>query len=520
MTPMDTERAARHGVPQGSPAGGAAGPEHEAVIVGAGFGGMGAAIALQRLGIDDVLILEREDDLGGTWHVNHYPGLAVDIASVTYSYSFAPNPYWSRLFAPGAELKSYAEHIADTYRLRPRMRFGCVVEGARWDEDGGFWSVSMRGGATVTARYLLTATGFLSQPQMPAIDGIDEFAGTVLHTTAWDDDADLRGRRIGIIGTGATAVQLIPELARVAERLTVYQRTPIWVVPKIDFPIPRPVQKLFARVPLTQKAARLANTALLEAMMVSAVLHYRQSRFLNAGAALLAKGHLRRQVRDKQLRRKLTPAYDFGCKRPTFSNHYFRAFTRPNVELETGSIARIDAGGIVTADGRRTDIDTLVLATGFNLWDVNFPAIEVIGRGGRDLGAWWRQGRFQAYEGVAVPRFPNFLTLSSPYSYSGLSYFTTIESQMTHIERLFRGMRAAGADTFEVTEEANDAFLARMTRLLDDSVFYRGGCAGSRSYYFNQHGEAAILRPTSTVNALREAGRFPLDAYRFTSSGR
>ncbi|WP_200172481.1 flavin-containing monooxygenase [Tomitella cavernea] len=493
-------------------------PQYEAVIVGAGFGGMGAAIALQRLGIDDVLILEREDDLGGTWHVNHYPGLAVDIASVTYSFSFEPNPYWSRLFAPGAELKQYAEHVADKYDLRRRMRFGQVVEGAQWDEGGRFWSVAIRGGQAVTARYLLTATGFLSQPQMPAIDGIEEFAGTVLHTTAWDDDADLRGRRVGIIGTGATAVQLIPELADAASELTVYQRTPIWVVPKVDFPIPRPVQRLFARVPLTQKAARLANTALLEAMMVSAVLHYRQSRFLNAGAARLAKGHLRRQVRDRELRRKLTPAYDFGCKRPTFSNHYFRAFTRPNVRLETDSIARIDAGGIVTADGRRTDIDTLVLATGFNLWDVNFPAIEVIGRGGRNLGAWWRDNRFQAYEGVSVPCFPNFLTLSSPYSYSGLSYFTTIEAQMKHLTRLFHGMRAAGADTFEVTESANSAFLDRVTDLLDDSVFYRGTCEGSRSYYFNQHGEAAILRPTSTANALWEAGRFPLADYAFGSS--
>lgn len=493
-------------------------PDYTAVIVGAGFGGMGAAIALQRLGIDDILMLDREDDLGGTWHVNHYPGLAVDIASVTYSYSFEPNPYWSRLFAPGRELKSYAEHVADKYGLRRRMRFQTVVDGARWDEDARWWVVSIEGGEQITTRYLLTATGFLSQPQMPNIEGIDSFSGTVVHTTDWDDDVDLSGRRIGIIGTGATAVQLIPELAKTADELTVYQRTPIWVVPKVDFPIPRPVQSLFAKVPLAQKAARLVNTAILEAMMVSAVLHYRQTRFLNAGAALLAKAHLRAQVGDRALRRKLTPSYDFGCKRPTFSNHYFRAFTKPNVQLEATSIERVDSEGIVTADGRRTDIDTLVLATGFNLWDVNFPAIEIIGRDGKNLGKWWRENRFQAYEGVSVPQFPNFLTLSSPYSYSGLSYFTTIESQMKHISRLFGGIRAAGADTFEVTERANTEFLDRVTELLGDSVFYRGACDGSRSYYFDPHGEAAVLRPTSTANALLEAGRFPLDDYEFAGS--
>jgi cation diffusion facilitator CzcD-associated flavoprotein CzcO len=244
----------------------------EVLIVGAGFGGMGAAIQFGRLGIDDVLIVDRADDLGGTWHVNRYPGLTVDIASVTYSYSFEPNPYWSRLFAPGPELKRYAEHIADKYDLRRRMRLRTAVESARWDEDEQRWHVST-GTGPITARYLVAATGFLSQPKWPDIPGLQDFAGAVLHTAQWDAGVELRGRRVAVVGTGATSVQLVPEIAPQVAELTVYQRTPIWVVPKIDGPIPRPVQQVFARVPLAQRAARLANSAALEALMVGGVLH-------------------------------------------------------------------------------------------------------------------------------------------------------------------------------------------------------------------------------------------------------
>ncbi|MFE9576400.1 flavin-containing monooxygenase [Nocardia sp. NPDC006044] len=493
-------------------------PQYDAVVVGAGFGGMGAGIELDRLGLSNYVILDREDDLGGTWHVNHYPGLAVDIASVTYSYSFEPNPYWTRLFAPGAELKKYAGHVADKYGLRRRMRFGTVVDGARWDEEHQQWVVSIAGGETLTGRYLLTATGFLSQPYTPPFPGIDSFAGKIIHTTAWEDDFDLTGRKAAIIGTGATAVQLVPEVAKKAQALTVFQRTPIWVVPKIDTAIPKPVQKLFDRVPATQKAARLFNTSLLEALMVVGVLHYTQAKPLNRAAGLLAKAHLRTSVRDKETRKQLTPHYDFGCKRPTFSNTYFRSFNQPNVRLETNSIDHIEADGIVTADGHKTEIDTLILATGFNLWDVNFPAIEIIGRDGVNLGKFWRDNRFQAYEGITVPKFPNFLSLNSPYSYSGLSYFTTIEAQMKHMGRLFTELFRRGEHTFEVTEQANAGFLDRVTDKLGTSVFYGGDCSTARSYYFNPHGEAALLRPTSTLNAHREAVSFPLDDYVYGKS--
>jgi cation diffusion facilitator CzcD-associated flavoprotein CzcO len=491
-------------------------PQHlDAVVVGAGFGGIGAAIQLRRLGYDNFVILEREDDLGGTWHVNRYPGLAVDIPSTTYSYWFEPNPNWSRLFAPGEELKRYADHVADKYDVRRHMRFGATVSGARWEENSQMWHVALADGETLKARFLITATGFLSQPHTPDIDGINEFGGRIIHTTDWDDDYDFTGRRIGVIGTGATAVQLIPKLAERVADMTVYQRTPIYVVPKFDFPIAAPLRRLFTRIPLAHRVFRWITDNILELMMVSAVLHYRQFKLLNSGAAVLAKAHLFGSIRDRELRRRLTPDYDFGCKRPTFSNTYYRAFTEPNVHLESTSIERVEPDGIVTADGRKTPIDTLVLATGFDLWDANFPAIEVIGRDGRNLGKWWREHRFQAYQGVSMPSFPNFLNMAGPYAYSGLSYFDTVEREMRHMDRLFRELARRGTRTFEVTEDANTRFLDRMTERLDDSVFYGGDCASSRSYYFNHSGEATLLRPTSTYNAISEASRFPLNDYQF-----
>ncbi|RZI87248.1 MAG: NAD(P)/FAD-dependent oxidoreductase, partial [Microbacterium sp.] len=330
--------------------------------------------------------------------------------------------------------------------------------------------------------------------------------------TAWDDSHDLAGQRIAVIGTGATAVQLIPELAKVASDLTVYQRTPIWVSLKPDVAVPSAVQKAFAAVPLVQRAVRLTGTSVLEGMMVGGVVQYKNLSVVNRIAEQWCRAHLFRQVRDPDLREKLTPDYSFGCKRPTFSNDYFPTFTQEHVHLETSSIERIDADGIVTADGR-TDIDVLVLATGFNLWDVNFPAFEVIGHEGKDLGKWWRENRFQAYEGVTVPGFPNFLTLNSPYSFSGLSYFLTIECQMKHMDRLFGAMHERGSVTFEISQEANDRFLDQMTEKVGGTVFALGQCASANSYYFNQHGEATLLRPTSTLAAHRAAARFPVEDY-------
>ncbi|TPG32266.1 flavin-containing monooxygenase [Mycolicibacterium hodleri] len=487
-------------------------PQFDVIIVGAGFGGIGASVQLKKMGYENILILDREDDLGGTWHVNHYPGLAVDIPSPTYSYWFEPNPYWSRLYAPGTELKQYANHVADKYDIRRHMRFNAVVNGARWDEDALAWVVALADGETLTARFLITATGYLSQPRTPDIPGIDEFAGKIIHSTAWDDGYDPGGRRIAMIGTGATAVQLIPELTKTAAELTVYQRTPIHVVPKMDFSIPVFIRRMFARLPLIQRAFRWVTDANLEVMMILSVLNFKYFRHLNVAAAKLSSALRFVSIRDEELRRKLTPTYDFGCKRPTYSNSYYRTFTKPHVHLQTAGIDRIEPDGIVALDGTKTEIDTLVLATGFDLWEANIPAIEIIGRDARNLGKWWRDNGFQAYQGVSIPFFPNLLSLAGPYASSGLSFFSTVEYQMRHMDRLFDEVLRRDATTFEVTAEANSRFRERMSKMLGKTVFGRGNCAGSRSYYFSPSGET-LVRPASTHQTNSEQDNFPLSDY-------
>jgi cation diffusion facilitator CzcD-associated flavoprotein CzcO len=483
----------------------------DVIVVGAGFAGIGTAIQLRKMGYEKIVILDRESDLGGTWHVNRYPGLAVDIPSPTYSYWFEPNPYWSRMFAPGSELKRYADHVADKYDVRQHMRFNTTVESASWDEEDQAWRVSLRGGETLSARFLIAATGFLSQPHTPDLPGIADFNGRVIHTTAWDDGYDFECRRVGIIGTGATSVQLVPELAKMAADLTVYQRTPIYVAPKNDFPIPAVIQRIFARAPLVQRAFRLMTDTMYELMFVLGVLHYRSFRWLNTAAADMSKLLLFASVRDKNLRRKLTPVYDFGCKRPTYSNSYYRTFTKPHVHLQTAAIVRVEADGIVASDGTKTIIDTLVLATGFNLWDANFPALEIIGRDGRNLGKWWRNNGFQAYQGLSIPYFPNLLNLASPHAFS-LSFFNTMEYQMRHMDRLFGEVQRRNATTFEVTEQANARFLERMTTLQQSTVLHQADCTQARSYYFSPNGET-FLRATSTHTTVSEQNHFPMSDY-------
>jgi cation diffusion facilitator CzcD-associated flavoprotein CzcO len=493
------------------------GEQFDAIVVGAGFGGIGAAIELKRLGFENFVLLDREDDLGGTWYVNHYPGLTVDVPTTTYSYFFEPNPNWSRLFSTGSEIKQYADDVADKYDVRRHIRFNTCVQSARWDDEDRRWWLTLADGTTLVTRYLITATGFLSQPHTPEIPGIHDFDGTVLHTSAWNDDFDPSGRRIAVIGTGATSVQLVPQLARTAADLTVYQRTAIWVVPKVDIRFPAAAKRLFARVPITQRAIRAVTDSIYE-FFIYVGLHHRRKFFhrLNVGAADLAKTLRFLSIRDPELRRKLTPDYDLGCKRPTFSNTYNRTFTRPNVHLQTSGIERIEPDAIVANDGTRTAIDTLVLATGYDLWEANFPAIEIIGRDGRDLGKWWRETRFQAYQGVSIPYFPNYLSLASPYAFLGLNFFNTMEYQMRLMNRLFGEVKRRGAETFEVTEEANSRFLDQMTERIGDSVFAVGNCATSRSYYYNPQGEATLLRPVSARAAIAEASEFPLSDYTIT----
>ena len=487
-------------------------PQHEILIVGAGFSGIGVAIALDRAGLSDHVILEEGHGFGGTWYWNRYPGVAVDIPSFSYQFSFEQRSDWSRVYAPGHELLKYAEHCAERYGLHDRVRFGTQVVSAEFDEELHLWRVRTDAGDTLTARHLIDATGALTKPKLPDIPGVDDFAGVTMHTARWDASQEIAGRRVAVVGTGASAVQLIPSIAPEAEHLTVFQRTPIWCMPKPDAPLPRSVRTVLSRVPGVQRLARLASQTFVEVTFPLAA-HFHGVVPMARGFERLARRYVRKQVRDPDLAAKLTPRYAMGCKRPSFHNSYLATFNRPNVALETEPIERITARGVVCTDGTEHPADILVLATGFKVFDPgNFPKYPVTGRDGQDLGAWWDANRYQAYEGVTVPKFPNLFMVFAPYGYNGASYFTLIETQARHIVRCLRNARDRGATAVEVTEQANGRFFAEMLRRRKRQVFWQASCSLANSYYFDRHGDAP-LRPTPTLEARWRAGRFPLEDY-------
>ncbi|WP_063005316.1 flavin-containing monooxygenase [Nocardia salmonicida] len=490
------------------------GIEHEIVIVGAGFSGIGVAIELRKAGFDDFVIIDEADGVGGTWHWNTYPGVAVDIPSFSYQFSFEQRTDWSRVYAPGRELKAYAESCVDKYELRQRIRFGTTVTGADFDEDTDRWVLHTADGSDLTARFVISATGVLTRPKLPDIPGIESFAGTVMHTSRWDHRQDLRGKRVAIIGTGASAVQVIPEIASQVEHLTVFQRTPIWCLPRPDLPLPL-AARLALRVPGGRTLTRLVSQTYVEFTFPLAA-HYHSSLPTAAIGERAGLAHLRRQVKDPAVRAALTPKYALGCKRPSFSNDYLSTFNRSNVTLETDPISEITATGVRTAEGTEHPADVLILATGFKVMESgNMPTYDLRGVDGRDLETWWDKNRLQAYEGVSVPGFPNFFSIIGPYGYNGASYFTLIENQTRHILRCLRHARTHDADRIEVSEEANDRFFREMLARRGGQVFWDESCATANSYYFDKHGDVP-LRPSSTVEAAWRSTHFPLTDYVFT----
>jgi cation diffusion facilitator CzcD-associated flavoprotein CzcO len=494
-------------------------PDHEIAIIGAGFSGIGAGIKLDMAGHDDWVILERESDIGGTWRDNRYPGIAVDIPSFSYQYSFELNPDWSRVFAPGREIKEYADHCVSKYGLRDRIRLNTGVADARFDEARNVWRLRLEGGGELSCRWLITALGGLTQPKLPDIEGLDSFKGKTIHTARWDHDHDLTGERVAVIGTGATAVQLVPKIAERTERLYVYQRTPIWVMPKVDAPL-GPVKSAFRHVPGLQNALRLGASAAVEAGMVVGIIYNRQLPLVNEAIKLAGKAFLRTQVPDPVLREQLTPDYGFGCKRPSVSNSYHRTFNRDDTHLVVDPIESITPNGIRTADGVEREIDTLILATGFFTTEPeNAPSMPIKGRGGRDLGEFWREKRFQAYEGITVPGFPNSFAMFGPYAFTGSSWMFMVENQIAHAIRVIEEAKDRDATCVEVTEEANQRFFEEMLRRQRNVIFFNNNCEGANSYYFDMHGDAPFLRPATALETWWHARNSPLSDYEFSGVG-
>ncbi|MGD9621894.1 MAG: flavin-containing monooxygenase [Mycolicibacterium sp.] len=495
--------------------------DYQTVIVGAGFSGIGTAIRLDRSGLSDYLIVEAGHEPGGTWYWNTYPGVAVDIPTFSYQFSFEQSARWSRTYAPGNELQAYAAHCVDKYGLRPRIRFGTKVLGANFDGVQGCWRLRLDSGSgpeTVTARFLVNASGVLTVPNLPDIPGVDSFAGATIHTARWDHTQDLGGKRVAVIGTGASAVQVIPEIAPMVERLTVFQRTPIWCFPKFDVPLSGMARRLM-RLPTGRTLQRVLSQGFVEFTFPVAAHYFTINPFAKRMDAV-GRAYLRKQVHDPAVRDRLTPRYAVGCKRPGFHNTYLSTFNRDNVELVTEPIEKITGAGVATVDGAVHEVDVLILATGFKVFsgidDHTASTFEVTGPGGYTLARSWEDNRLQAYEGVSVPGFPNFFTVFGPYGYVGSSYFALIEAQTRHIVRCLDAAHRRGAKRVEVRHEANDRYFAEMLRKRHRQIFWQDSCRLANSYYFDQHGDVP-LRPATTFEAYWRSRRFPIEDYEFVS---
>ena len=469
----------------------------DVAVIGGGMSGIGAAIALRGAGFD-IVVLERAATPGGTWRDNTYPGCACDVPTVLYSYSFAPKPDWSRAYAPQEEIRRYLLAVAEEHGVAERIRCGADVLSAEWDDAAQRWSVSTSAG-DFSARVVVSATGPWSEPVMPDLPGLDEFEGTVFHSSRWDHEHRLDGARVAAIGSGASAVQFVPAIQPRVAGLTLYQRTAHWVMPKADGPVAPRVPDLFARSPATQRALRgglyYASEGLGYAM--------RNPRFL-APLERVARNHLRRQVRDPELRRVLTPDYTLGCKRLLFSNEWFPALTRPNVEVVPHAVERVTRTGLVAADGVERPAETIVCGTGYTI--TRLPIAERIrGRGGETLEDTWR-GSPTGYLGSTVHGFPNLFLLLGPNIGNGhSSAFMLSETQISYMVDALRTMRGRGLASVEVRPETQDAFNEEVQSRLGGTVWNAGGC---QSYYLDVNGRNSTMFPGSTLELRRRMARF------------
>jgi cation diffusion facilitator CzcD-associated flavoprotein CzcO len=480
-------------------------PRHVRVgIIGAGFGGLGTAIRLAQQGDDDFLVFERASDVGGTWWANTYPGCQCDIPSHLYSFSFAPNPNWSRTYPKQPELRDYLRSTAERFGVYDRIRFDCPVESAAWDEAAEVWRLETPRG-TYTADVVVAAPGPLSEPSIPDLPGLDTFEGDVFHTARWNHDVDLTGRRVAVVGTGASAIQVVPHIQKAAAHLDVVQRTPPWVVPHRDRPISRAERFLYRTFPPLQRAVRAAVYFSRELLVPGLV--YRPQ--IMKAVEKLARKHIADQVPDPELRRQVTPDYAIGCKRILPSNHWYPALGQPNVDLVTDAITEVRPDGYVTADGALHEADTIVFATGFYVTDIPLANI-VCGREGRRLSDVWHRSP-QAYRGTAMAGFPNFFFLVGPNTGLGHnSIVFMIEAQISYVLDALKQMRQRGAGLVEVRADAQERYNDRLQAKMGKTVWNSGGCA---SWYIDANGKNTTIWPDFTFRFWHATRTFDTAAY-------
>ncbi|MEV6107773.1 NAD(P)/FAD-dependent oxidoreductase [Streptomyces sp. NPDC051940] len=461
------------------------------VVVGAGFGGLGAAVKLRREGVTDFVVLERADALGGTWRDNSYPGCACDVPSHLYSFSFAPNPDWPRTFSGQEHIWDYLERVADTFGLRPHLRFGHEVRSIRWDDEALRWEVETSR-QEFTADVVVGATGPLSDPRIPEIPGLDTFPGKVFHSARWDHDYDLTGKRVAVIGTGASAIQIVPNIQRTAGRLTLFQRTPPWVLPRMDRKITAAERWLHATVPATTKLRRGLLWGIRE-LQVSAFTKRPNELGL---IEVLAKRNMARSIKDPQTRRKLTPDYRIGCKRILLSSDYYPALAQPNVDLVAAGLKEIRGTTLVASDGTETEADAVIFSTGFHVTDMPF-ADRVKGRNGTTLAEAWAGG-MEALRGASAAGFPNFLTIIGPNTGLGnSSMILMIESQLNYLGDFMRQLDTLGGTgvALDARREAVDRWNVRVQERMKRTVWNTGGCT---SWYLDANGRNTTVWPGTT----------------------
>jgi cation diffusion facilitator CzcD-associated flavoprotein CzcO len=469
--------------------------EVRVAIVGSGFSGLGMAIALRRQGEHDFVVLERAGDVGGTWRDNTYPGCACDVPSHLYSFSFEPNPRWTRSFSPQQEIWDYLRHCARKYGVLPHVRFNHEVRKR--------WIVETSGG-TYVAQVLVAATGALSEPSMPALPGLDSFKGTVFHSARWNHDHDLRGRRVAVIGTGASAIQFVPRIQPQVAHLDVYQRTPAWIMPHPDRPLRPWERRVYAMLPALQLLMRGGIYWARETFVIG----FLRNRMRLADR--IARRHLAEQVPDPALRAKLTPDYTIGCKRILISDEFYPALQQPNVELITAGIREVREHSIVGDDGVERDVDTIIFGTGFHVTDMPI-ASRIRGRDGAQLADAW-QGSPQALLGAAITGFPNFFLMLGPNTGLGhTSQIVMIEGQIQYIAGALRTMQSRGATVLEARPEAQATFNDEVQRRLQPTVWNTGGC---RSWYLDRNGRNSTLWPGSTWSFRTRTRRFDPAAFR------
>ncbi|RMF70483.1 MAG: NAD(P)/FAD-dependent oxidoreductase [Alphaproteobacteria bacterium] len=480
---------------------------YEAAIVGAGFGGIGMGHALSRAGIHDFVILEAAEEVGGTWQANRYPGAGCDVPSHLYCFSFFPKVDWSRRYASQPEILQYLKDAVRELGLEPHIRLRSPVVRAVYEERDARWKLELEGGEVLTARHLVAATGQLRVPKLPSIPGRERFRGRAFHSARWPGDLDLENRRVGVIGTGASAIQIVPEVARKAASVIVFQRTPNWIVPRKDRPYRSLEKWLFAHMP----GAIAAYRALLYWLFELRWPAFRSYRTLGPLFERQARRYLEEKMKHRpDLLAALTPDYPIGCKRVLLSDDFYDSLLLDHVVLETAGIAEITEAGVRMQDGRTHELDVLVYATGFEA-DAFVAPMEIIGRGGRSLQEVWNGAPF-AHRGVTVPNFPNFYMLYGPNTNLGHnSIIFMLEREITYISRLIREARRRQAVRVEVREEAARRFAAEMHAALQRSVWL----AGCHSWYVTEAGTSPTNWPYSTLSFAWRMRHLDLDNYRF-----